>query len=382
VPLQEPNPFAAESGLSKLPVRRIAHIDMDSFYASAEVRRNLQLKDGPVVIGADPMGGKGRGVVLTCNYHARKFGVRSAMPISEAWRLCPKAVYLPPDFAYYGELSEQVMGMIRGKVEAFEQVSIDEAFVDLTGVTGTLEEAVEWVGALKTELWLKTGLTCSVGVAENKSAAKIATDLQKPDGVTVIPPGLTRERLAPLPIKVISGVGAKTESVLAGKGIATVGDLQRLGLDVVKRLLGRSGVWLWEVANGVENEEVREHAVKSVSTERTFYEDTGEWEAVERAVEELVVELAGRVKGSCMTFRRVGIKIRFRGFETHTKETRLPAHSNSGVLIKQEALSLLRSFRGRKEPVRLVGVKVSELGRELASQSEITAWMEHVGSHE
>jgi DNA polymerase IV (DinB-like DNA polymerase) len=349
---------------------------MDSFYASAEVRRNPELKEKPVVIGADPKEGKGRGVVLTCNYHARKFGVRSAMPISEAWRLCPQAVYLPPDFSYYDEVSEEVMGIIRGKVEAFEQVSIDEAFVDLSGVTGSLDEAVGWVGALKTELWMKAGLTCSVGVAENKSAAKIATDLQKPDGVTVIPPGATRARLAPLPITVIPGVGAKTEAVLAGKGVATVGDLAGMKLDAVRRLLGRSGIWLWEVANGIERDEVKEHAVKSLSTERTFYEDAEGWDAVERVVDELAVELASRARGAGITFRRVGIKVRFRGFETHTREARLAAHSSSETLIRQEALSLLRAFRNRKEPVRLVGVRVSELGRELAAQSEITAWME------
>jgi DNA polymerase IV (DinB-like DNA polymerase) len=375
-PENRPLPAADLSLGSGRPVRRIAHVDMDSFYASAEVRRNPPLKDKPVIIGADPKEGKGRGVVLTCNYRARKFGVRSAMPISEAWRLCPQAVYLPPDFSYYDEVSEEVMRIIRGKVEAFEQVSIDEAFVDLTGATGTLEQAVGWVSALKTELWLKAGLTCSVGLAENKSAAKIATDLQKPDGVTVIPPGATRERLAPLPVTVIPGVGAKTELVLKEKGVATVGDLQRLELDVVKRLLGRSGVWLWEVANGVEREEVREHPLKSLSTERTFYEDAEGWDAVERVVEELAGELAGRARGAGITFRRVGVKIRFRGFETHTKETRLPAHSNSETLITQEALSLLRSFRGRKERVRLVGVRVSELGRELAIQTEMTSWME------
>jgi DNA polymerase IV (DinB-like DNA polymerase) len=363
------------------PVRWIAHIDMDSFYASAEVRRNQTLKDKPVVIGADPKEGKGRGVVLTCNYHARRSGVRSAMPISEAWRLCPQAVYLPPDFAYYEELSGDVMRLIRGKVEAFEQVSIDEAFVDLTGVAGSLEQALVWIANLKTELWTKTGLTCSVGLAENKSAAKIATDLQKPDGVTVIAPGRTKDELARLPITVIPGVGAKTEQVLKEKGVTKVGDLQRMELGVVKRLLGRSGVWLWEVANGVEREEVREHALKSLSTERTFYEDAG-WDAVERAVGELAGELAERAKGSGITFRRVGVKIRFRAagrFETHTKENRLAAHSSSETLMKEEALSLLRSFRGRKDPVRLVGVRVSELGRDLAAQSEMTSWMEKKG---
>ena len=362
-------------GQSKPEIRLIAHIDMDSFYASAEIRRKPALKDKPVIIGADPQEGKGHGVVLTCNYTARRYGVRSAMPISEAWGLCPMAIYLNPDFEYYDKVSTEVMEMIKGRVDSFEQVSIDEAFVDLSKTAGSLEKALMWVANLKTELWTKTSMTCSVGLAETKSAAKIATDLQKPDGVTVIPPGQTKTWLAPLPISVIPGVGAKTEQVLKGKGITKVGDLQQLQKDEVKRLLGRSGVWIWEVANGLEREQVKEHAIKSLSTERTFYGDKS-WEEVEASLDELAGELASRVVADKLTFRRVGVKIRFRGFETHTKEAKLPAHSTSVTLLKQEALALLRSFNQRKEPVRLVGIKVSELGRAMSAQSEMTSWME------
>ncbi len=359
--------------------RFIVHVDMDSFYASAEARRDPGLKDQPVIIGADPNQGKGRGVVLTCNYEARRFGVKSGMPISEAWRLCPQAVYLPPDFGYYDRLSTDFMQIIRNSVDRVEQVSIDEAFVDLTGVTITLQDALRWVSALKAELWMKTGLTCSVGLAENKSAAKIATDMQKPDGITVIPPGLTTQRLAPLPIAVIPGVGAKTEGVLRDRGVTKVGDLQRLGPDAAKRMLGRSGIWIWEVANGVEREEVREHAPKSLSTEMTFQQDAESWESVESAIVELSAELAKRAANSRTTFRRVGVKIRFRGFETHTRETRLPAQSDSGELIRQEALSLVANFRKRKEPVRLVGVRVSELGEVGAVQTSMNLWVEKKG---
>jgi nucleotidyltransferase/DNA polymerase involved in DNA repair len=162
---------------------------MDSFYASAEAKRKPSLRDEPLVIGADPKDGKGRGVVVSCNYPARKFGLRSAMPISEAWRLCPQAVYLRPDFEYYESLSSQVMQIIRARVRDFEQVSIDEAFVDLRSIATTMDEAEAWVAGLKADLRAETGLTCSVGLAENKSAAKIATDLHKPDGITVIGPG-------------------------------------------------------------------------------------------------------------------------------------------------------------------------------------------------
>jgi DNA polymerase IV (DinB-like DNA polymerase) len=349
---------------------------MDSFYASAEMRRDPSLLEKPVVIGADPKEGKGRGVVVSCNYAARKFGIRSATPISEAWRLCPQAVYLPPDFEYYESLSDEVMQFIRGRADRFEQVSIDEAFVELTGAVSSLGQAEARIRELKEELRAKTGLTCSVGLAENKSAAKIATDLHKPDGVTVVPPGETKRFLAPLPIGVIPGVGVKTELVLKGLGVTKVGDLQSLGVDVLKRSIGRSGVWLWEVANGVEREEVKEHELKSISTERTFAEDTEDWGAIEKAVADLAVELADRAQSSHIAYRRVGLKIRFRGFETHTKEAKLAARSSSRSIIGTEALSLLKSFRGRNRPVRLVGLKVSELSREQVAQTSMTSWIE------
>ncbi|MDA4137379.1 MAG: DNA polymerase IV [Thaumarchaeota archaeon] len=356
--------------------RIIAHIDMDSFYASAEARRNPALKDKPVVIGAEPKEGKGRGVVISCNYAARKFGLRSAMPISEAWRLCPDAVYLHPDFEYYESLSSEVMKIIKSKVRVFEQVSIDEAFVDLAGVASTFEDAGSWMIQLKAELKSMTGLTCSIGLAETKSAAKIATDLHKPDGITVIGPGQIRQSLAVLPISVIPGVGMKTELTLKDLGVAKVGDLQTLDPAVLKRRLGTSGLWLWEVANGIENYPVREHELKSLSTERTFEEDTEDWGKVDELVSGLASELASRASLAHVIFRKVGIKIRFRGFETHTRETRLATFSSDGKVIAKEASSMLHEFQDKKRPVRLVGLKVSELRTETADQTSITAWLE------
>jgi DNA polymerase IV (archaeal DinB-like DNA polymerase) len=367
---------AIESQRSPAYGRIVAHIDMDSYYASAEVRRDPALKDKPIVIGAEPKEGKGRGVVISCNYAARKFGLRSAMPISEAWRLCPDAVYLPPDFEFYESLSNEVMKVIESKVRVFEQVSIDEAFVDLAGVAGSFEEARTWIAQLKDELKNKTGLTCSIGLAENKSAAKIATDLHKPDGITVIPPGQIKESLAALPVSVIPGVGMKTELALKDLGVSKVGDLQTLDVDFVKRRLGTSGVWLWKVANGLEDEPVREHELKSLSTERTFEEDTDNWKLVDELVTELASELANRAQLVHVIFRRVGIKVRFRGFETHTRETKLATFSNDGSIIARECRSMLREFQGKKLPVRLVGLKVSELRRESADQTSMTAWMD------
>jgi DNA polymerase IV (DinB-like DNA polymerase) len=225
---------------------------------------------------------------------------------------------------------------------------------------------------LKTE----TGLTCSIGLAESKSAAKIATDLHKPNGITVVGLGKTKEFLAPLPISVIPGVGVKTEILLKDMGVAKVGDLQGLEADLVKRRLGASGLWIWEVANGLENEPVREHELKSFSTERTLDEDSQDWSLVEGIVERLASELGERVRSAHIVFRKVGIKVRFRGFETHTREARLATYTNDREAILREARSLLRTFQDKKLPVRLVGLKVSEVRTEPADQTSISVWIE------
>lgn len=349
---------------------------MDSFYASAEASRNPSLRDLPLVIGADPKEGRGRGVVVSCNYPARKFGLRSAMPISEAWRLCPQAVYLPPDFEFYEALSSRVMQLIRRSGTGFEQVSIDEAFVELGGAVADVGGAEAWAARLKEALRRETGLTCSVGLAESKSAAKIATDLHKPDGVTVVAPGKTRDFLAPLPVSVIPGVGIKTEQLLKELGVASVGDLQRLDAGTVRSRLGASGLWIWEVANGLESEPVREHELKSFSTERTLAEDSLDWDAVDSIVTRLASELGERVRSSHVLFRKVGVKVRFRGFETHTREAKLPSFSNDEAAIVKEAKRLLRPFRTSRVPIRLVGLRVSDVRREPADQTTISSWVE------
>jgi DNA polymerase IV (DinB-like DNA polymerase) len=356
--------------------RIIAHIDLDSFYASAEIGRNQSLKDQPVIIGADPKEGKGRGVVLTCNYVARRSGVRSGMPISQAWRLCPQAAYIRPDFEYYELLSNQVMQIVRSKGGKFEQVSIDEAFLDLSNVLNSAEEAMGWVKNLKGELVEKTGLTCSVGLAENKSAAKIATDLNKPDGFKIVQEGMIKDFLKPLPTKAISGVGLKTELALNELGIKTIGELQQADENLLKRKLGKVGLWLLSVAQGLEREEVEEHEIKSLSTERTFEEDTSDWKEIESVFRELSSELASRAGAAHLLFKKVGVKIRFQGFETHTRESTLPSLVNDQRTLEREALGLLKPFRSRPRKVRLVGLRISALERESVDQATMTAWLE------
>lgn len=356
--------------------RIIAHIDLDSFYASAEIRRNESLKNQPVIIGADPKEGKGRGVALTCNYIARRSGVRSGMPISQAWRLCPQAVFISPDFEYYELLSAQVMQILRSMGGKFEQVSIDEAFVDLSGVLNSYAAVGAWVKNLKEGLAEKTGLTCSVGIAENKSAAKIATDLNKPDGLTVVEEGNVKEFLKPLSTRAISGVGVKTELLLSALGIKTIGELQQADENLLRKKLGKAGSWLWSVAQGLEREEVQEHEVRSLSAERTFGEDTSDWNEVESVLKDLSSELGSRAGAAHLLFRKVGVKIRFQGFETHTRESTLPSLANDQGTLWKEALGLLKRFRSRARKVRLVGLRVSGLERESVDQATMTAWLQ------
>jgi DNA polymerase IV (archaeal DinB-like DNA polymerase) len=213
-------------------------------------------------------------------------------------------------------------------------------------------------------------------LAENKSSAKIATDLHKPDGITVIGPGTTKEFLAPLPVNVIPGVGVKTEQLLKDLGVTRVGDLQRLEADILKKRLGAMGLWIWEVANGLENEPVREHELKSFSTERTLDEDSQDWSVIEEVMGNLASELWERAQSAHLVFRKVGVKVRFRGFETHTREVRLPTYANDKETILREARDLLKSFQIRNLPVRLVGLRLSEVKKEASDQTSISFWIE------
>ncbi|MDA4128757.1 MAG: DNA polymerase IV [Thaumarchaeota archaeon] len=353
----------------------IVHIDMDSYYASAEVGRDPSLKDKPVVVGADPRNGMGRGVVVACNYPARAFGIRSGMPISQAWRLCRDALYLKPDFAYYERLSGEVMDIIKEHGKKFEQVSIDEAFLDLSDSVHNVREALNLVSEMREEIKRKTGLTSSVGIAESKTAAKIASDLNKPNKVTVVPRGGAARFLATLPMSRIPGVGHKTESLLRAKGFESIGDIQQTDPKVLKTLLGRTGSWLWSAANGLDADRVRERPIRSLGTERTLEEDTSDWKLIEDVIEGLSRELSERAEQMRIEFRKVGIKIRFRGFETHTREKSLPAPTQNYSIIQKEALALLNDFRSSEKKVRLLGVHVSGLRATKGAQVSIESWL-------
>jgi DNA polymerase IV (DinB-like DNA polymerase) len=355
--------------------RVIFHVDLDAFYVSVEMRENPALKGLPVVVGADPEGGKGRGVVVACSYEARKFGLRSGMPISTAYRLCPQAVYLRPNWGLYERTSAEVMGTLKGFADKFEQSSVDEAFMDVSRKVSDAEGAKSLALEVKRAVKERHGLTCSVGIAPNKSSAKIASDRNKPDGLTIVPSDKVEEFLSPLPVKVVPGVGSKTQEFLKEKGIETIGQLMKADGKQLLSWFGKNGVWLWGVVHGQENIEVREQEMpKSLSVERTFKEDVSDFGEVRREARDAASELIGRVKSARLAYKVGGIKIRFRGFETHTRERTLLTYTDGEEPLHELVDSLLGEFEKRSKPVRLVGVRVADLKRATGEASSLDIW--------
>ena len=341
--------------------RVIFHVDLNAFYPSVEVVRNPSLKGRPVIVGADPKGGKGRGVVVSCSYEARKRGIRSGMPISRAFSLAPEATYLRPNFPLYGKVSRRIMDLLRTYGDKFEQVSIDEAFLDVSErVSDSYDSARELAVSIKTDLESKEGLMCSIGIAPNKSSAKIASEFQKPDGLTVIRPEELHAFLAPLPVSAISGVGKKTEDFLNSIQVRTIGDLQKIPGRQLVKYFGKTGVWLWGVANGLERIDVKERPMRSLSAEHTFDQDVADKGEVFSKIEELAHRLHGRVVASKVEFRVVGIKIRFTHFQTYTRENTLSVFTNSLGIMLQESKNLFREFEGNPRKVRLIGIFVAD----------------------
>ena len=273
----------------------IFHVDLDAFYVSVEARENPALRGAAVVVGADPESGKGRGVVITCSYEARKFGLRSGMPISRAWKLCPTAVYLPPNFDLYERVSAEVMRTLKEFGDSSEQTGIDEAFLDVTGRAATLAEALQLAQVVKNAVRTVHGLSCSIGIGPNKSSAKIASDLQKPDGLTVVPLDSPAAFLAPLAVSVIPGVGKKTQAFLQEHGVKTIAQLQAVPGRQLMSWFGKTGVWLWGVAHAQERMPVRAREMpKSLAVERTFREDVLEFGRVYSEAEDAAHELRGK----------------------------------------------------------------------------------------
>jgi DNA polymerase IV (DinB-like DNA polymerase) len=338
--------------------RIILHIDMDSFYASVEMHQRPELRGKAVVIGADPKQGKGRGVVATCSYEARAFGIRSAMPISQAFVLCPHAVFLNPDFPRYGKASADVMVILKAQGFPFQQVSIDEAFLDVSR-SGTFAEAANLAVRIKDTILTHLGLTCSIGIAPTKVVAKIASDVHKPGGLTVVEPEGLFSFLAPMPVRKIPGIGKKSEAELFGMGIRTIRDLAAYDIQVLIARFGRSAIALQDIAAGIDNSEVKERdGVKSVSRETTFTNDTGDEQLIAATIDALAEEVCRNLLDESLYCRTVTVKVRYQGFVTRTKARTLPHYTGDPATVRTCAHTLIRDiFDGRK--IRLLGIRLS-----------------------
>jgi DNA polymerase IV (DinB-like DNA polymerase) len=342
--------------------RFIFHLDMDHFYTAVEERQNPAIKGTPVIVGADPKEGKGRGVVSTSNYEARAAGVRSGMPISQAWRLCPKAVYLPPNFPLYIKVSNEIMAIARKYAGKFEQWGIDEAFLDVSEKVKDWTEAKALARQIKQEIKDKEHLTASIGVGPNKLVAKVASDYQKPDGLTVVKEEDAQKFLEPLPVRKLLWVGRKTEAKLKALGVNTIGDLARYDPTALSSMFGVMGLQMHLMAQGLDRSEVEERVgVKSVSHETTFEEDTADSVAILSALDALCVDVQKETTDQKLLFKAVTVKIRYQGFETHTKSKTLPRLTNRVEDLKKTAKELLLPYLGSDRKIRLIGVRVSSL---------------------
>ncbi len=337
----------------------ILHVDLDAFFAAVEQRDRPELRGRPVIVGGAP---GSRGVVSAASYEARRFGVRSAMPLRTAASLCPDGAFLPVDFAKYRRDSRRVMEILRRFTPTVEQVSIDEAFLDVAGSEPLFGPPAEIARRIKAAIHDEVGLTASVGVAATRLVAKIASDLRKPDGLVVVAPGGEAEFLAPLPIGRLWGVGAQTRAVLADFDVRTIGDLARLPRDVLVRRLGPHAATLHERALGIDPTPVGgDVAAKSVSHEHTFDVDTADVDQIERTLLALSEGVAARLRAGGVRASTVAVKVRDSAFRTVTRQRTLAEPTDLAEPIWRTALDLVRpEVRGRR--IRLVGVGAHGLG--------------------
>jgi DNA polymerase IV (DinB-like DNA polymerase) len=342
--------------------RIIFHVDMDQFFAAVEEREHPEIRGKPVIVGADPKEGKGRGVVSTCNYEARKYGVKSGMPITRAWRLCPQAVFLPVNFRLYLQVSARIMDTLRQHADKFEPWGFDEAFLDVSSRVRNYEEARKLALEIKKEIYEKEGLTCSIGVGPNKLIAKIASDFQKPDGLTVVEEKDVKAFLEPLDVDKLLWVGKKTTRKLNQMGIKTISDLARYDPSVLVEKFGVIGTQLYLYAQGIDRSEVGLRGpVKSIGRNVTFEKDTSDWTLVFQTLDKLCEEIYNEVKEQNFLFKTVTITVRYENFETHTRSKTLPFLTNKLSDFEKAAHELMQPYLRPERKIRLIGARVSNL---------------------
>jgi nucleotidyltransferase/DNA polymerase involved in DNA repair len=342
---------------------------MDAFFAAVEQRDHPEYRDKPVIVGADPQNGKGRGVVSTCSYEARKFGIHSAMPISRAWKLCPHGIYVPPNGRLYQQVSNEIFEIFYEFTDAVEPLSIDEAFLDVTGSQKLFGDGPVIAQKLKDRVKMKEGITASVGVAPNKYLAKIASDLEKPDGLVVVTSDKIVEFLHPLDISRLWGAGVKTQEHLHKLGINTIGDLARYPKDVLDQKLGKMGSHFYHLAHGIDERPVEYgDVVKSVSNEHTFMEDIRDRTIILRNLLKLAEKVGYRMRRKSLKGRTIHLKLRYDDFNTITRNKTIEGVTDSTEIIFTTVKNLLEDNIQKHRKVRLIGVGISGFGESQGQQ--------------
>ena len=335
----------------------ILHCDMDAFYASVEERERPELVGHPVIVGGSP---EKRGVVAAANYVARRYGIHSAMPAATARRLCPHGVFLPPRISYYAEVSRQIREIFERFTPLVEPLSLDEAFLDVTGSEQFFGSAAEIGQQIKQAVREETGLVVSVGVAPNKFLAKIASDLKKPDALVIVEPEQVEEFLDPLPVERLWGVGKQTSKVFERLGIRTIGQLRQWPIDVLESSFGSQGEYLWQLAHGIDNEPVvPEREAKSISHETTFEQDIDNLEVLRAWLVDLTEQVAWRLRRHELKGRTVQLKVRFADFSTITRSQTLSEPTDITHELWQAADDMLNHrLPPGHLPIRLIGMGV------------------------
>ncbi len=345
--------------VEKTPLRRILHADMDCFYAAVHMRDDPSLVGKPVVVGGDP---SGRGVVAAANYEARKFGIHSAMPAAEARRRCADTIFLRPDFSRYREESQAIFDIYREYTPLVQTLSLDEAYLDVSEHLGAFGSATAIAEDIRRRVRKERRLTVSVGVGPNKLVAKIASDQDKPDGLTVVRPSQAAAFLAPLPVRRLHGVGPATEKILLSMGLKTIADLREASVDLLSTRFGHWGRAMQQRACGIDDRPVHnDHVRKSLSTERTFEENIGEAAAIDELLSSLAEEVARGLTKRELVASTITIKVRYPDFTTPTRSHTLPTPTSDVATIVAVAQELVRRTEASTRSVRLLGVGASNL---------------------
>ncbi|MFE4542496.1 DNA polymerase IV [Arthrobacter sp. NPDC056727] len=356
----------AEARLRDLRRASILHVDMDAFFVSVELRSRPELRGRPVIVGFPAE----RSVVLSASYEARKFGVKSAMPMAVAYRLCPQATIIEPKHKLYYEVSGQLMAIFESITELVEPLSVDEAFLDVGGAIRRLGPPLDIGQLIRRRVASELGITASVGIAASKFVAKIASTRCKPDGLLLIRPEQTVPYLHSLPVNALWGVGGKTAEVLARMGIRTVADVAATPVSSLKKVLGATGEHVHRLSWGVDSRTVTPVRVeKSIGAEETFASDTADDALLHRELLRLSHRTAGRLRASGLVARTVALKLRYADFSTVTRSRTVHTPLDSAQLIYAVAIQLLESLGSRPLTVRLVGVRAEQL--ETAAQTSL-----------